>query len=481
MLINKNPLISVICPFYNEENYIKETLESILNQSYKNIELILINDGSTDKSFNTIKDILKKDSRIKYFIKKKKSFITNPPRNYGIQKAKGEFIAFIDGDDVWKPNKLELQINDIKIKKKIILSCTAADYRIEKNNLTSNFILNYIRTLLQKFFILKINNSNYHWLYAYNPIINSSVLIKKKIFKQLKINEAIDIREDLDLWIQLSTKYKNFIHFNNKILVTIRRKKKSITSNYIKEINIFINTVNKNITKNKNYNKINFFLFGIFWKVIKIIIRKNYFYFKRFFLNLIIILSFLYFIIFYTPLFWYLGNPLLYSDNLKKIETLVISLDTGYTPYFNNSYKIRYNDLLNIDNPKLRSVDIYIYGRKQTLPDQFILKSLLKEKGFSEDKITLILDEYDTSFKNITYIKNLLKNKNINSIIFITGPYNTFRSKLFWNHIAPEMEVLIMKTTDWPQKHSFFERSMNKKIIISEYLSLIKYKLFLSK
>ena len=137
MPIKKNLLISVVCPFYNEEKYIKESVESVLNQSYHNIELILVNDGSTDKSYDIIKDIIRQDSRVKYFKKSNSRTVSNP-RNYGAKKATGKFIAFIDADDIWKNNKLELQLKKIKNN---YLSCTAADYRIKNSNFRSNFIL----------------------------------------------------------------------------------------------------------------------------------------------------------------------------------------------------------------------------------------------------------------------------------------------------------------------------------------------------
>lgn len=170
---------------------------------------------------------------------------------------------------------------------------------------------------------------------------------------------------------------------------------------------------------------------------------------------------------------------MLYSDDLKKTEALVVSLGIGYIDYYNISYQSRYNDLLSLDNINVKSIDIYLYGRKQTLPDQIILKSLLKEKNFQENKINLIFDEYDTTFKNINNLSKILKKNNIKSIIFVTGPYNTLRSKLIWNAVAPDIEVLIMKTSDWPNKNNFFERSLNKKIILYEYLSIIKNKFLL--
>jgi glycosyltransferase involved in cell wall biosynthesis len=204
---NEYPLVSVIVPFFNEKDYIKECLESVLNQTYRNIELILIDDGSTDNSFNVIKNFIKQDLRVKYFKKKNSKTVANP-RNYGVKKAKGKFLAFLDADDIWKNNKLELQLK--KIKNNHLLSCTAANYRILRSNSRSNFFLNALRSFFQNFIIKKINHNKFWWLYVYNPIIVSSALVDKKVFNKFKFNEDLHVREDLDFWILLSKKKKKF-------------------------------------------------------------------------------------------------------------------------------------------------------------------------------------------------------------------------------------------------------------------------------
>ena len=93
-----NDLISIIIPIYNTEKYLKRCLDSIINQSYKNLEIILIDDGSTDSSSNICKKYLKKDKRIKYF--KKENGGLSSTRNYGLKKSSGKYIGFIDSDDV---------------------------------------------------------------------------------------------------------------------------------------------------------------------------------------------------------------------------------------------------------------------------------------------------------------------------------------------------------------------------------------------
>lgn len=103
------PLVSVIVPVYNKELYLSECINSILNQTYQNIELVLINDGSTDSSLNICQDFLQKDQRINLIS------ISNGgaarARNVGILKSKGEYIMFVDGDDIVSPHMTEHLLN----------------------------------------------------------------------------------------------------------------------------------------------------------------------------------------------------------------------------------------------------------------------------------------------------------------------------------------------------------------------------------
>ena len=102
------PLVSVIMNCFNGDKFLKRSVESVLNQSYKNIELIFWDNLSTDKSEIIIKKF--KDKRIKYF--KSKKFLTlYNARNFAVKKARGNFISFLDTDDWWKKNKLKKQVD----------------------------------------------------------------------------------------------------------------------------------------------------------------------------------------------------------------------------------------------------------------------------------------------------------------------------------------------------------------------------------
>lgn len=103
--MSKQPLISVIVPVYNVENYLRPCVESILEQTYKNIEVILVNDGSTDKSKAVCLELTEKDKRISYYEKANSGL--SDTRNVGLEKATGDYILFVDSDDLLSLNAVE--------------------------------------------------------------------------------------------------------------------------------------------------------------------------------------------------------------------------------------------------------------------------------------------------------------------------------------------------------------------------------------
>ncbi|MFD0990560.1 glycosyltransferase family 2 protein [Mariniflexile jejuense] len=103
------PLVSIITPMFNSEAYISETVNSIINQTYKNWELLLIDDGSTDNTIEIANQILLKFPNIK-LLKNSINLGAAISRNKGIEASNGKYIAFLDADDIWKPKKLETQI-----------------------------------------------------------------------------------------------------------------------------------------------------------------------------------------------------------------------------------------------------------------------------------------------------------------------------------------------------------------------------------
>jgi len=109
IIMNKNPTVSVIIPTYNRAHLVGRAIQSVLNQTYKDFELIIVDDGSTDNTKEAVKEFQKKDKRIRY-IRHKENKGGSATRNTGIRVANGEYIAFLDSDDEWLSEKLERQI-----------------------------------------------------------------------------------------------------------------------------------------------------------------------------------------------------------------------------------------------------------------------------------------------------------------------------------------------------------------------------------
>ena len=155
-------LVSIIIPYYRSENFIKKTISSITNQTYKKWEIIIIDDENSNRSLKTLNYF--KNNKIKIF-KNKKNIGVAESRNVGILKASGKFICFIDSDDYWHKNKLMTQINEMKKN----------NYDISYTSYTAFENINTI-----KYHVLAENVLNYSKLLKSNPICCSSVVIKKK-------------------------------------------------------------------------------------------------------------------------------------------------------------------------------------------------------------------------------------------------------------------------------------------------------------
>jgi len=154
------PLISVIMPCYNSEDYIEEAIESILNQTYNNIEVIIADDCSTDKSFDLIKRYTKKDKRVRCF-KNKKNIGCTKTLNKLIEQTKGQYIARMDADDISFEDRIEKQFKLL----------TKHNYDV----LGTNII--FIDSLGNK----KNNRRYRNNIKSENPLAHPTILMKKKI------------------------------------------------------------------------------------------------------------------------------------------------------------------------------------------------------------------------------------------------------------------------------------------------------------
>jgi len=169
-------LVSVVIPTFNSGKFITDTLKSVLNQTYANFEIIVIDDGSTDNTVSILKNLTNNDKRINYY-KIKHSGRPAIPRNFGIEKSKGEFIAFLDADDLWDKNKLATQISEFEKHPDYVFLYSMS---VSFGNVTL-FSPNYeVLPLLHK--AVKTGND---LLKIGNSITCSSVLVKKEALQKV--------------------------------------------------------------------------------------------------------------------------------------------------------------------------------------------------------------------------------------------------------------------------------------------------------
>lgn len=187
--------VSIITPAYNSSNFIKKTIETVINQTYKDWEYIIIDDCSTDNTSNIVNDFVKLDSRIKILKTSQNSKGPAVPKNIGIKHSTGEYIAFLDHDDEWLPEKLEKQLQIFKESKndKLGLVSCFLNIKDKNNNLISLYNKNYKGNIISQ-------------LAKGNFILTSScVLIKSEIIKKIGLFDTIlKVSDDWDMWLKIA-------------------------------------------------------------------------------------------------------------------------------------------------------------------------------------------------------------------------------------------------------------------------------------
>jgi teichuronic acid biosynthesis glycosyltransferase TuaG len=208
--------ISIIVPYYKKKKFIKKTLDSIYNQTYKNYEVILIYNDKNLDDLIYIKNLLKKFKKFRLLISKKEGVAL--ARNAGIKKSLGNYIAFLDSDDIWRKDKLEQQISFMN-KKNIYVSHTSYKIIGEKDEYIS---------------IRNAKNLNYNQLIRSCDIGLSSVMIKKNSKINIKFPK-IKTKEDYVLWLKIS-KLGYKIYALKKPLTCWRQTRNSLSSSIIQKL-----------------------------------------------------------------------------------------------------------------------------------------------------------------------------------------------------------------------------------------------------
>ena len=230
-------LVSVILPVYNGEQFLKKSIDSVLDQSHKNFELIIINDGSTDKSDLIINKYLPND-KIKYFSRNNKGLVAT--LNEAIQRSSGQFIARMDQDDICYPTRIQKQL-DFLIKNNIDVCGTSYKIIDENENVLKviNSFNEYFEVIISAMLV---------------PFAHPSVMFRN-IFQRKDLSYGsgeITFAEDYDLWIKMVKKDVSFGNLK-EILLKYRVFGNSLSS--ITKVNIFSEVYNSCWDYNKSESR----------------------------------------------------------------------------------------------------------------------------------------------------------------------------------------------------------------------------------
>lgn len=319
---DNKPLISVIVPVYNVEKYLKQCIDSIINQTYKNLEIILVNDGSKDNSGIICDEYSKKDSRIKVIHQENKG--ASVARNRGIKESKGEYISFIDSDDFITNDMLDILLSMCIENQCGISKCETID--IKDRNMPKVSRSNNV----------KVYDSNYilNDIYEKKPIFNPAPcnkLYKRNLFDKIKFEEGI-IYEDEAIMCQLIF-YAQKIAITNDILYCYFLSPKSVMRSSFSEKRFDILKafeIRMKFLRDKNLNDIylktqvrySYFISNLYYNLWKNNLHKNEKYSEHITQKKISIKE-------------ELNNNKFYTTKQKFMEQLLVKY-----PYIYNNYNI---------------------------------------------------------------------------------------------------------------------------------------------
>lgn len=213
-------LVSVIIPTYNCKIFLRESIDSVLAQSYKKLEIIVVDDGSFDGTDRFVQNLMKEYDNIIYY-KNNKNEGAAKSRQKGIEIAKGQYIAFLDADDIWVTSKLRKQIDFMKTNR-IAICCSDYEKILEDGRFTGKVIKTCEKIDIKR-------------LLLDCPVGNSTVIVDRYFFKEKLIIPLVEKREDFALWYIL-IKQCQYIYGYPEILCYYRLRENSVSFNKIRLI-----------------------------------------------------------------------------------------------------------------------------------------------------------------------------------------------------------------------------------------------------
>jgi len=221
--MKNKPFVTVFTPNYNSSRYISETIESIINQTYSNFEYLIIDDGSTDNSWEIIQKYAKKDKRIK-ILRNEKNLGIVKTRNKGLKERapKSKYFAIIDSDDISKLNRLRIQVEFLEKNQ---------DYGLVGSNIC---IIDEDSNLVGFRQYPSTDNEIRKKITRFNPFTQSSVVIRTMAINQVGLyDEKWDVCQDYDYWLRIGVNWK--LANIDKPLIKYRISKTQVKFTNLKE------------------------------------------------------------------------------------------------------------------------------------------------------------------------------------------------------------------------------------------------------
>jgi glycosyltransferase involved in cell wall biosynthesis len=204
------PLVSVVIPTYNSADFLIEAVDSVLGQTWRDFEIIVVDDGSTDGTHESVR---RYDDEVRYFYKKNGG--PSSARNMGVKQARGRYVAFLDSDDVWEPEKLGVQMRFASEHPEIKLICTDSALMGPRGSRQRKLKSDLLGNL-------------FPILYSNSFIRTSTVLMEKACFQTVGyFDERYRSAEDYDLWLRVAKRYP--IAYINQPLVRYRKHEDNVS------------------------------------------------------------------------------------------------------------------------------------------------------------------------------------------------------------------------------------------------------------
>ena len=214
--------VSIVIPAYNAEQYLGETIESVLAQTFDDFELLIIDDGSTDNTAEIVRNYSFKDNRVK--LRSQQNQGVSIARNTGIKLAKGEYIAFLDSDDKWLPNKLAVHIEHFNQDSNLGASFGKVEFLTSDGQLTGH-LSNSLLTGIKPEYLL----------YENPTITTSNIVVRREVFEQVGgFDEQISYSEDLEWLLRLACYDTWKIEGIAEVLTQYRTSQNSLSSDLYK-------------------------------------------------------------------------------------------------------------------------------------------------------------------------------------------------------------------------------------------------------